>query len=163
MSILATRKLNIPPVPENLILSLEDIRKLKEVDIYTVDGTIIHIDSYKVYKANDDLFEWVTQNFKYEVEWVEYLVASKTLKIHSDNGRTASFNYLVQLGGDNVTTEFYESDRTTVIASNVYQLHEWWFLNVGLPHRVIGRYTEPRIIISVTPKFGVTYRPEDFM
>ena len=158
-----TKELNIPPIPADLILPLDQILKLDPFVLQNPDGSVYDVPFYKVFVANATLQEWVRSQFKFEIEWVEYLVAYESLGMHTDLGRCVGINYLLDAGGENVATEFYDIDRKTLLSRTVYQTNKWYMLNVEIPHQVVGEVKSPRIILSVTPKSGVTYRPEDFI
>lgn len=151
---LTSKQIDLPKIPLDLILTYDEILKLQLHPTVDRNGNIYEVDFYKVFTANDALWKWVQLNFDTEIEYVEYLVAYEPLGIHRDMERTKAFNYIIELGGDNILTEFYTEDRAQLIYSKKYNQYEWHLLNVDLPHRVVGKLTSPRIIISVTPTDG---------
>lgn len=56
--------------------------------------------------------------------------------IHRDN-RKYAINYLVETGGDNVTTEFYDDDEN-IVDSYKHEPGEWYFLHTHNKHCVRG-------------------------
>ena len=151
---LTSKQIDLPKIPMDLILTYDEILKLPVHPTVDRNGKIYEVDFYKVFVANDSLWEWVQETFTTEIENVEYLVAYKPLSIHRDMERTVAFNYVIDLGGSDIHTEFYNEDRTKLIYSIKYNQYEWHLLNVDLPHCVVGELTSPRIIISVTPTYG---------
>jgi hypothetical protein len=153
-----TCEVDIPPVPPELIMSMEEAQTLPRVELYYEDQTHMAVDWYRVYTCNQELTDWVVKHFPVEVELVEYVISEEALLIHTDLGRKQAYNYLIDPGGKNIVTEFYTADRTQMIDSIEYQTNKWYVLNVGTPHQVAGQLTSPRFLLSVTPKAGITYR-----
>jgi len=153
-----TCKVDIPPVPAELIMPLDHMHKLNPVVLRQQDGSVYQADWYRVYTCNQDLKDWVIMNFPIEVELVEYVVSDRAIIMHTDLGRNCAYNYLIDAGGTNIVTEFYNADESQMLDSIEYQTNKWYRLNVGTPHRVSGVQTHPRFLISVTPKSGVTYK-----
>jgi hypothetical protein len=156
--LITTKKVDIPSVPEHLIRSLEQIRELDPVVMYQKDGSTYEVDWYKVYTCDQQLTDWVVEHFPVEVELVEYIISTQAIDLHVDLGRNTAYNYVLDTGGDNIVTEFYSADRSQLIDSIEYTTNAWYVLNVGLPHQVKTPQSRPRIIISVTPSSGVTYK-----
>jgi hypothetical protein len=153
-----TCEVNIPPIPSDLLMSMEQAQTLPRVELYNKDNTHVPVEWYRVYTCNQELRDWVIAHFPVEIELVEYIVSEEALLAHVDLGRNQAYNYLLDPGGKNIVTEFYTADRTQMINSMEYQPNKWYILNVGLPHQVAGKLDSPRFLISVTPKAGVTYK-----
>ena len=153
-----TQEVDIPSIPPELILTIEQAQMLDPVILYKEDGSVYQVDWYRVYTCDQALTDWVIENFPVEVDLVEYVVSDRAIVMHTDLGRDQAYNYLLDAGGTNIITEFYNSDQTQMIDNIEYQTNKWYVLNVGLPHKVSGPQTAPRFLISVTPKSGVTYK-----
>jgi hypothetical protein len=153
-----TCEIDILPVPAELILPLDRMSELNPVVLYHRDGSTYQVDWYRVYTCNQELTDWVIDNFPMEIELVEYVVSDHAIFMHTDLGRNCAYNYVIDTGGTNVVTEFYAADQTQLVDSIEYQANKWYALNVGIPHRVTGNQTHSRFLISVTPKSGVTYK-----
>lgn len=141
---------NIPPVPTELILTYDEILKQPIWTTHTREGKVYEVDWYKVYVANESLQQWIRAQFDSKIECIEYIIAYRALDLHRDMERTRAFNYVIQAGGA-LATEVLDYDKETVLNSVICKPLTWYYLNVDLPHRVVGELTEPRIIISVTP------------
>ena len=153
-----TCEVDLPSVPADLIVPLEQVNKLSPVVLYHQDGSVYQVDWYRVYTCNQELTDWVIEHFPIEIELVEYVISDQAIIMHTDLGRDCAYNYLINAGGTNIVTEFYNHDRVQLLESIEYQTNKWYRLNVGIPHRVNGTQTHPRFLISVTPKSGVTYK-----
>ena len=152
MSPVTIKQVNLPVIPNELIYSYEQVITLDPWVLKYEDGRVYDTDFYKVYIANKELCDWIKSVFEEELEYIEYLVAYKPLPMHKDLERTQAYNYVTETGGNNVQTEFYDFDRTTLLSSTECNPGTWYFLNVSYPHRVVGELTSPRVIISVTTK-----------
>ncbi|WP_353484131.1 hypothetical protein [Haliscomenobacter sp.] len=148
----------IPSVPADLIVPLEKMNELNPVVLRRQDGSVYQMDWYRVYTSNQELTNWIIEHFPIEVELVEYVVSDRGIFMHTDLGRDCAYNYLIDAGGINIVTEFYNTDQIQLLDSIEYQTNKWYKLNVGTPHQVVGTQTRPRFLISVTPKAGITYR-----
>lgn len=161
--IATTQQLDLPPVPENLIVPLDQLTNDSRIPLYRDNGSTINVDWYRVYKCNTDLVDWIKATFPFECGQIEYIVCEYALFAHIDQGRTGALNYVIDPGADNVLTEFLSDDKSKVLNSVCYQPGQWHYLNVGIPHQVVWGQDNsvplpsPRYLISVTPKECVTY------
>lgn len=153
-----TCAVDIPAVPKELIKSLDQIRTLPQVTLYESDGNTYEVDWYRVYTCDSALTEWVKAHFPEEVDVVEYIVSDRAIVMHTDLGRSLAYNYILDTGGENIFTEFYNDSRDQLIERVEYAVGQWYLLNVSVPHQVNGEQSRPRVLISVTPKSGVTYK-----
>jgi hypothetical protein len=142
---------HIPPVPENLLDSMEDIVTM------IPEETVVKSFKYFQYKSvNSDLNEWVYKNFKLKC-YAKYQVILNGIPIHKDNpafpgDRRIAFNYLLQLGGDNVLTTVYDEDKSTILQEERLQLKRWHSLVVEKYHGVSNiENDKKRIALTVTP------------
>ena len=58
--------------------------------------------------------------------------------VHMDKGTKTKFIYLLETGGDNVVTNFYDDDQKTIVDSVVLEPHRWCILKVDAYHSVAG-------------------------
>jgi hypothetical protein len=72
--------------------------------------------------------------------------------VHIDYKRTVVYNYIIETGGENVTTNFYtDLKKTKKIEGLCIEPLKWHRLKVFLPHEVEG-ITSKRIAITVWKK-----------
>ena len=148
--------LDLPAVPDHLLIPVNQLATsgLTEVPLKKLDGTIQDSSVYKIFQAPDSLVNWLKTIFDFEFE-AEYIWMTGWSYKHRDLGRTVAYNYLLDAGGENIITEFYDNQFDNVATmSIVMPLHKWYRLNVSLPHMVLAR--EPnklgtRCILSITP------------
>lgn len=91
----------------------------------------------------DDLLE---TDFRIHVLWSE-------IKIHSDYARKTALNYVFETGGDNVSTEWYSSDKTIKLHSEVIPERTWHSFDTETPHGISN-------IMSNKPRIGITITVE---
>ena len=107
-------------------------------------------------------------NFKHNVA---VQVIKNSVPVHVDIGRIVAYNYIIETGGTNVLTAYFNiddfiQDRTNIhlkllpkldcpTAEPIYTVciepNRWHKLNVSIPHSVLNIESE-RIAITVTPK-----------
>lgn len=110
-----------------------------------------HNPGYVSYKLNDELLNKVLSSFKPEMQeyiegiFVQTITSSFTNYIHRDP-RQYAINYLIDLGGDNVETCFYQQDKTTLIEKYILPLHTWHILKVYNYHCVNNIETKRKAI-----------------
>jgi hypothetical protein len=154
-------QLDFPQIPEELLLSKQEVEEaLTPVTLYHRDGTVYSAPWYHVYTCNDTLSAWIKNLLPFEVQYVEYIISDQAITLHKDIGRTRALNYILDTGGEQVTTEFFDDDENLLL-QKVCEPHTWYDLNVGMYHRVAEPQDHARFLISVTPKDGVTYLLED--
>ena len=144
------KKLNYPEIPKHLILSLENVRKQPGIPLLRQDGDVDVLDKFKAYKVNDDLLDWLKKNI--DVDFIaEYIVMTTWTLKHVDNGRTRAINYIIETGGDWISTEFFDPTNPEVrIDGKFFPPNRWYLINTEIPHAVTGIPTT-RYILSLTP------------
>lgn len=152
--------LDYPEIPKEL---LED-----SIDIYNKprSDTAGAPFSYSYFRPKDVppiLAEWATDTFQMPVI-VKYQIILKGIHIHKDVGnRLVALNYLLETGGDNVSTVVYDEDTYTSIQSEVIPLHKWHRLTTCKFHTVKNINPETfRLSVSVTPVDQMGYIRQHF-
>jgi hypothetical protein len=125
--------LNLPHPPQEVLNSIN-----KNFDEYTrkIPGRV-HPDSY-----------WWSDNFNFEVnKWCQENISAEmyfafqainnSMRPHVDTGTSIKLLYLVDAGGSNVLTEFFDKDNTK-IGSYCIEPFRWHLLRVDIPHQVIN-------------------------
>lgn len=139
-------ELNWPKVPNEYCITDEK---------YMID-TLIHSHPYpdypfyRQYRCNTNaLAKNLQPFFDFDITGrVFYQIIKKGISTHKDVGRKLIYNYILDQGGDNVQTNFYEEDKTTESFSIKIPLHTWHKMDVSFYHNVVG-IENPRIAISV--------------
>jgi hypothetical protein len=96
---------------------------------------------------NKEVNEWCQKNVAGGVYYA-FQLATKDMPTHKDKGSTTKLLYLLDTGGDNVYTEFYEEDGLTLIHDIVLVTHQWYLIKTDVNHAVKG-ITTPRVRFSI--------------
>lgn len=102
--------LSYPKIPNELLLPSEEIVSMPEVGVRNKVGLRTNggkkLVSWR--KVNTELKEWLLDNIDYPFS-AYYHVHLGLLKSHTDYRRVA-INYFIDLGGDDVYTEYYDRE-----------------------------------------------------
>ena len=133
---------HIPNVPSNLI---DEIYKSIESPPITV--RFRHNSSnYKIYNVNEQLEAFLRPFFPAEYTLRIHVLKDK-LAIHKDFGRTRAFNYIIESGGCDAETCFYD-DNFKLIEKHKIDKFRWHQIDVTRYHSVINM-AENRIAITI--------------
>ena len=142
--------LNFPSIPKYLIEPIQDVLK----GPFTYDAGY-----FKSRNVGKDLEFWLQTIFPYKISAL-YQVSNYTLPIHIDVGidakvedRIFAINYILESGGDQVVTDIYAHDKTTVLQSTKIEAHRWHYLPTYKYHGLTGLTPDcDRVSISITTK-----------
>jgi|TARA_R100000030_G_scaffold77306_1_gene60184 hypothetical protein len=132
--------LDLPEVPEDLILPVEEVLQLENI----FGG---ETKNYTIHECQDELREYLKELFP-ECEKFRYQTLIKGVPVHKDRGRTTAINYIIETGGNNVQTIWYEEDYTTPTHNVILPKKKWHELQVDLYHTV-ANIEERRFAITV--------------
>ena len=104
------------------------------------------------------LTDWIIKHCPCECHVAEYIISDCAISFHKDLGRDYAFNYILDTGGENVITEFWDDSAQQLLSSVICEPNQWYVLNVSKQHRVLEPQPRPRVLVSITPKYGVTYQ-----
>ena len=146
------KEINLPQIPLHLIDDLETIKTRTNTAANNSNAKGNH---YASYNTSKELKEYLQSFFKEEA-MIKYLVISKPLPLHIDAGTPEyKYNYVIQLGGDNVETIWYDSmnDSRSTLHKVICDANKWYSICNGIPHTVTG-LTSTRIIVTAKSKSG---------
>ncbi len=146
------KQINLPKVPLHLIDDLDVIVSRRNAAANNSNATGGHYASYDVSKELNDYL----QSFFKEKARIKYLVISKSLPIHIDAGTPEyKYNYVIQLGGNNVETVWYDSmnESRSILHKELCDANVWYSISNGIPHTV-NNLEGVRIIITAKSKDG---------
>lgn len=95
---------------------------------------------------NEEIDQWCKDNICDSIKW-DWQILSKDLPIHRDFDADTlenlvlhtKFFYLITPGGDNVVTNFFNSeDPTDIIETYVIKTRTWYLFNAARHHNVVG-------------------------
>jgi len=126
-------------LPHNLID--EVYNSLNNIDRFPIEN-----DQYKSFEASQALKNFTKDIFDFEHN-TAVQVLYKNVDIHIDLWRTLAYNYIIDTGGPEVKTCFY-NESNELIESYIIKANQWHSLNVETRHNVVN-IVRPRIAITV--------------
>jgi hypothetical protein len=120
--------LNLPPIPQEFI-----------------DKLTLNFDQYQK-NTNDPNNWWWSDSFNQEInKWCQKNICSSMyfafqyavggLPVHKDTSKI-KLNYVLNTGGSDVITSFYDEDKTTVLNSYRIDPQRWHLIKVDVFHGV---------------------------
>ena len=123
------RYLNLPQIPDSIVATVN-----YEFDQY--DQTHRLGDAYMWSDSfNSEVNSWCKANICEDMYW-GFQVISGDLPVHRDIGTEVKLIYLLETGGTNVATSFYEEDKKTITDSYVIPARKWHILQASKYHAV---------------------------
>jgi hypothetical protein len=120
-------------------------------------------DSYSRWAAKPELVEWLKENISDSIKLAGVQVISSDVPLHCDKRKWA-LNYIIEPGGDNVSTGFYKLPGQSVLQPpgsryafardeeelcvTSFKTNEWHILNTNVLHKVAG-ITGKRVAITI--------------
>jgi hypothetical protein len=133
----------IPNIPDEL---LSEVYK----SIHEHENVFVHnfYSNYQIFNLTDELIQFIKLKFNNHI--IQVHVIKNVLAIHKDINRTIAFNYLIDCGGNNVETCFYDK-KLKLIEKIKIEPFKWHKLDVSTFHNVIN-LERPRIALTITPQ-----------
>lgn len=85
---------------------------------------------------NQEVNAWCQANICADVYWAFQIIRGD-LDAHKDIGTKTKFVYLLETGGDQVSTRWFDDDHN-LVDSIVLEAHRWHILKVDAYHDVVG-------------------------
>lgn len=127
--------LSYPPIPDFLFQSIVDTVKPGEMlECFAVPAPVR---------------EFVAPLFPNHYKMLVQVIYGD-LPIHCDNSRIAAYNFIIETGGEQVYTNFFDNPPIYNLTENVIiEKHKWHVINTKTQHNVTG-IDKNKIRISVT-------------
>lgn len=125
------KKLDLPIIPYDILPTFEELKDF--------DGLFVTPSNQKFMCADapDDINNYVNSFFEDKV-MVGVQAILGDLQKHSDYGlKGTKIIYNYELGGDDVTTEWYDEDNN-IIERVIFDPFTWYELDIETPHSVSG-------------------------
>lgn len=137
--------INFPKLPESLT---SEIYASVDDNIPLVE---LSFEKYKLLVCRKPIKDFVESIFSKPVYCGVQTILNNQ-RVHIDYNRTVVYNYIIEPGGENVTTSFYvDLKKSKKIEGLCIEPLRWHRLKVFLPHGVEG-ITSKRIAITVWEK-----------
>ena len=142
---------DLPAIPEELLESPEEIIAKPRLIIGDTLGGVVPISSIQRKDINSKLADWLQSVCNFSVS-AQYLLLNYKSPIHRDPprpDRSQVYNYIVQTGGTEATTNVYD-DNNNILKSVVVPAKTWYCLDTHRLHGVSGIDKDTwRILLSV--------------
>ena len=99
---------------------------------------------------NTELDAWGKLNISQELYYA-FQIMTDNMKIHKDTVTKTKFCYVIQTGGENVITSFYDEDQTTILDTYCIEQDRWHLLKADTYHGV-SNLNHGNIRFSITAK-----------
>lgn len=127
------RYINLPTIPQEIVKNLP-----KDFDLYTRKDLGRWGDDYKWSDTfNSEINAWCQSNICDEMWW-GFQIIKGDLGVHIDHVTKYKFVYLIDTGGDQVITEWFDEDQKTLVDSVILEPQRWHILKVDTYHSVRG-------------------------
>jgi hypothetical protein len=123
--------LNLPQIPKSIIESLPANRSQYDKKFVYGRGSYVWSDSF-----NQDMNDWCQQNISKDV-FFGFQIMTSNVPIHRDKGPSVKLVYLIDPGGESVSTKFY-NDEYKLTKEYVIETNRWHLLQVNQLHSVNG-------------------------
>ena len=140
------KKLDWNKLPEKYSITDEQYM----IENFSHAHPVSEYEYYRQYKYDcKSLCELLQPLFNFDLtDRVFIQIIKNGIGIHKDIGRSKVYNYLLDTGGDNVYTRFYDEDKKTELFKINIPLHTWHQLDVTGYHNVTG-IQQDRISITI--------------
>lgn len=144
--------LDLPPVPERFIKTIEEIIALPLKEMTDVPNAYHNV--FNTRYVEEDLNDWLKTIFDFPM-YAQYQLIYRGIPVHKDKSdRLIAYNYLLATGGENVITTIYD-DNMKLLQLERLQLQRWHRIETGYFHGVHGiAVNSIRCSISITPITG---------
>jgi hypothetical protein len=141
--------INLPAIPQDLISEI-----LRDTNQHLSHNNIVrHGQDAPVYiwsdLGNEAINNWCQKNISAEM-YFAFAMMPTDVYIHKDKSLQIKLNYLIDPGGNQVLTNFYDDDHN-LLASYCVEPGRWWIINANVFHSVTG-LESGRTRFSVTGK-----------
>jgi len=131
---MTVKRILLPKLPTDII---DEVYKSIEVgtnQAFEGDNASYKTDQYAWIAANQIVQDWCNANISPDIYWGVQVITSD-MPVHKDLGTQLKFNYIIDSGGDNVVTNFY-NDNFELTSSTTCDLNTWYILDVATHHDV---------------------------
>ena len=152
------RYLNLPRIPQSIIDNLnynfEQYQTRELPADFRVKASVRRVTKLWSDSYNQEINEWCKKNICESMYWA-FLITDGDLAVHVEEASkglaSTKLNYIIQPGGSNVVTNFWEDDAKTLKQSFCIEPHRWHIFKADSYHSVQG--IEPgKFRFSVTGK-----------
>lgn len=129
-----------------------DLNMEKVLDVIYRGKNLHHVPDngyYGIYEPYEELQNLGSEIFNKPYNTRLHVMWPPRLPVHKDTNRFVAYNYIIDPGGDDVYTCFYDDDQKLISKTKI-DVGRWHKLDVKTFHNVEGM-TRPRIALTVYP------------
>ena len=121
---------NLPTIPEDLLDRIpKQFSEYKfKVNYFTFNWSESH---------NEELNTWCKEHISSSL-YFAFMLTKGDLLVHKDVGTVIKLNYVINPGGGNVVTKFWDNDKKNILAEYEIEPHKWHIFNSNTFHSVHG-------------------------
>jgi hypothetical protein len=136
--------LNLPPIPQHLIDQLDrSPQSHRQSQTSYVYGPYAWSN-----QGTKGINTWCQQNICAEMYFACQCMIGD-FEIHKDIETKTKLTFVLDTGGNNVVTNFYDDDQTTLVGSYVIEPNRWHILKADTYHQV-SNITPGQVRFSIT-------------
>ena len=132
-----------PSIPENLLESPDAVINKSTEGMHSA---FKFNPFYQTRNAVPELTEWASQIIKQPFS-IKYQIINEGIPIHKDFGRFTALNYILDTGGDNVLTNFYDNNKV-LVDSVCFPPKKWHIIRTDMYHNVTN-HTHTRVAVTI--------------
>ena len=123
------KKIFLPGLPDNMIAEVYQSIESNLDKAWTGE-----LNMYSWLPANNVIQEWCKENISPDLYWGVQVIDAD-LPMHKDHGTEIKFNYIIDQGGSDSVTSYYD-DEGVLLDFYTMDPHAWYILNVAVNHGV---------------------------
>ena len=122
--------INLPTIPEDLLARIpREFSDYKpKVNYFTFNWSESH---------NEELNVWCKENISPSL-YFAFMLTKGDLLVHKDVGTVIKLNYVINPGGGNVVTKFWDNNKKNILAEYEIEPHKWHIFKADTFHSVHG-------------------------
>ena len=126
------RYIDLPPIPDEILSKIN--RNYKEYGRKFPDRQGPEI--YWSDDFNEEVNEWCRKNISRDL-YFAFSILGKDVAVHVDNITTLKLNYVVDPGGSEPLTRFFDSEGNLLKAYSI-PINRWHIFDGSIPHDSVG-------------------------
>lgn len=130
--------LNLPSLPS-------EIEQLVMLQARRIISSNVRQAAYSYAKASSEIDLWCRQNICESAYWMVQVIQNN-MPPHVDSSSKIKLNYLLELGGTDVATEWVDNNNQT-LESIICQKQVWYLLQTNTTHKIVN-VTATRVSIA---------------
>lgn len=145
------RYLNLPLIPDSIVENIYKTINHVDPKVVLADGNYIWSDSF-----NSEVDTWCKKNIC-DTLYFGFQMMDGHIKAHKDMGSYTKLVYLLEPGGTDVITNFWDDDKVTLLKSYKIEPRRWHLLKADTFHSIENILPEQKRFSVASRVFGGTF------